>query len=427
MTFLTTLKKANSNLLRTKFRTFLTILSITIGAITLSLILVISSGFQTWINNQTEGGKEVGSFKVVPKGTEGAVQANLSAVKEYQEGLEGGFFGRNLTDKDIENLKKIKGVSRVEKSLHTKVTYLYAETQNSKKIFSYTYTIYPKNEFPLYAGQTPKSDDNQNILLSYEVAQKLGYDEPKDILNKELALNFRKDAGGNYTKKVTVLGILRNSIFYNSTNILPEKMIQGIYDQTVIETEKDKNLGYTSLTVIYNDDLNESEVKDMKQNIEKLDLGIMTNDTAKKSLESVLSTMQFGLGMFAMIGLVTGFFGVINTLFTASLERTKEIGLMRALGMSKKGVFGLFAVEATLIGFWSSVIGITVTTFLSFAINQIAKSAKLFGFESGDVFGVSLGNILIVIFSISFITFIAGIIPAIRASNIEPTEALKYE
>jgi ABC-type antimicrobial peptide transport system permease subunit len=100
---------------------------------------------------------------------------------------------------------------------------------------------------------------------------------------------------------------------------------------------------------------------------------------------------------------------------------------MRALGMSKKGVFGLFAVEATLIGFWSSVIGITVTTFLSFAINQIAKSAKLFGFESGDVFGVSLGNILIVIFSISFITFIAGIIPAIRASNIEPTEALKYE
>jgi putative ABC transport system permease protein len=427
MTILTTLKKANSNLLRTKFRTFLTILSITIGAITLSLILVISGGFQTWINNQTEGGREVGSFKVVPKGTEGVVQTDLSAVKEYQEGLEGGVFGRNLTEKDIENLKQIKGISRVEKSLHTKVTYLYAQTQDSKKIFSYIDTIYPKNEFPLYAGQVPNSEDTQNILMSYEVAQKLGYDEPKDILNKEIALNFRKDAGGNYTKKVTVLGILRNSIFYNSTNILPEKMIQGIYDQTVIETEKDKNLGYTSLTVIYNDDLNESEVKDMKQNIEKLDLGIMTNDTAKKSLESVLSTMQFGLGMFAMIGLVTGFFGVINTLFTASLERTKEIGLMRALGMSKKGVFGLFAVEATLIGFWSSVVGVGITAFLSFIINQVAKSSKLFGFESGDVFGVSLGNILIVIFSISFITFIAGIIPAIRASNIEPTEALKYE
>lgn len=95
--------------------------------------------------------------------------------------------------------------------------------------------------------------------------------------------------------------------------------------------------------------------------------------------------------------------------------------------MSKKGIFGLFATEATLIGFWSSVIGIGITAFLSFVINQVAKSAKLFRFETGDVFGVSFGNILIVIFSISFITFIAGIIPAIRASNIEPTEALKYE
>lgn len=427
MTIFTTIKKANSNFLRTKFRSFLTILSVTIGAVTLSLILVVSSGFQKWIDNQARGSREVGSFKVVPKGAENAVQASFSAVREYQEGLEGSYFGRNLTENDIKSLKQIKGVSRVEKSLHTKITYLYADIQNSKKIFSQINTIYPRNEFLLYTGQTPKSDDTQNILISYEVAQRLGYNEPKDILNKEITLNFKKDVGGNYVKKVKVAGVLRNSIFYNSTNMLPEKMIQEIYNQTVIETEKDKNLGYTSLTVIYEDSLNESEIEDLKQNIKKLDLSVITVDNIKEDLNGVFSTVQFGLGMFALIGIVTGFFGVINTLFTSSLERTKEIGMMRALGMSKNGIFGMFAVEAILIGFWGSVIGVVITSTLSFIINQVAVNIKLFGFETGDVFSLSFINTLIVVGLISLITLIAGIIPAVRAAKIEPTEALKYE
>ncbi|MFM7851444.1 MAG: ABC transporter permease, partial [Flammeovirgaceae bacterium] len=147
MTFFTTLKKANSNLLRTKFRTFLTILSITIGAITLSLIMVISSGFDTWVNNQIGDTKEVGSVEVGAKGSGGAVVGSLSAVKEYQEGLESGGFYRNLTQQDIDKIKEIKGVARVEKQHSNRLAYLYAKTDNSKKIFSIIGTIYPKNEF----------------------------------------------------------------------------------------------------------------------------------------------------------------------------------------------------------------------------------------------------------------------------------------
>lgn len=427
MTILTTLKKANSNLLRTKFRTFLTILSITIGAITLSLIMVISSGFQSWIDNQVGGSKEVGSVDVGAKGSGGAVVGSLSAVKEYQEGAESGGFYRNLTQQDIDKIKEIKGVARVEKKYSNRLAYLYAKTDNSKKIFSVIGTIYPKNEFSLYAGNIPKVDDQKNILLSYEVAQKLGYDEPKDLLNKEIDLSFKKDNGDIYNKKVTVLGILRNSIIYNSANFLPEKMVQEIYKETVIETEKDRSSGYSVVTVVYADGLSEQQAKEVRDNIEKLDLSVITNDSAKKSLEPIISTMQSGLAIFASIGLITGFFGVINTLFTAALERTKEIGLIRALGMSKRGIFGLFATEAILIGFWGSVSGLAITSLVSFLFNITAKNLKWFGFESGNTFNVSLVNVLIVVLSISFTTFIAGIVPAIRASNIEPTEALKYE
>jgi putative ABC transport system permease protein len=128
-----------------------------------------------------------------------------------------------------------------------------------------------------------------------------------------------------------------------------------------------------------------------------------------------------------IIALLAASFGIINTLLMSVYERTQEIGVMKALGMSRKKVFSLFAVEAALVGFWGSVVAVGIAALASGFVNQLAANTFLKDFQGFTLLVVNPMNALGVVAIIMAISFIAGTLPALKASRLNPIDALRSE
>ncbi|HEU5186968.1 MAG TPA: FtsX-like permease family protein, partial [Candidatus Saccharimonadales bacterium] len=128
-----------------------------------------------------------------------------------------------------------------------------------------------------------------------------------------------------------------------------------------------------------------------------------------------------------IIALVAASFGIINTLLMSVYERTQEIGLMKALGMHRAKVFGLFAIEAALVGFWGSLVAVLAAWGASLLVNNWASASFLKDFEGFVLLAVTPGGAAGVMLLIMALAFVAGTLPAIKASRLNPIEALRSE
>jgi putative ABC transport system permease protein len=117
----------------------------------------------------------------------------------------------------------------------------------------------------------------------------------------------------------------------------------------------------------------------------------------------------------------------VNTLFMIVQERTREIGLMKAMGMSSRKVFALFSTEAIVIGFLGSVLGVVVAMLLGTGISAVAAAGPLASLPGLTLLLFQPQAILFVILAIMLIAFLAGVLPARRAARQNPIDSLRYE
>jgi putative ABC transport system permease protein len=132
------------------------------------------------------------------------------------------------------------------------------------------------------------------------------------------------------------------------------------------------------------------------------------------------------LGGFGVIALIVSAIGMFNTMTIALLERTTEIGVMKSIGASDLNISMIFATEATIMGFLGGlggvVMGLATGNFFNILINTVAVR---FGGEKLDLFYTPLWFIIIIISFGTIVGLMTGIIPARRASKIDPLDALK--
>jgi putative ABC transport system permease protein len=142
-------------------------------------------------------------------------------------------------------------------------------------------------------------------------------------------------------------------------------------------------------------------------------------------LNQVISVLQGIIVVFGLITLIASFFGVVNTQYISVLERTREIGLMKALGTSRRTVSRIFMIEATWIGFLGALLGALLAIAAGTALNPVISDALHFGSEHLLVF--SPLQIAALIAFLMFITTVAGLLPARKAAKLDPIEALRTE
>ena len=395
--------------LRTRsLRSWLTILGIVIGVFLIISLLSLSEGLKSTINKQLQalGGEMV---MVMPGGDE-----------DFLSGMI--FGGAKLEKADLEAIKKAEGVDTVIGYSYTGTPARYKEEAKQIAIAG----LDPWKEsleimtvfqgWSLAEGRWP-SKGNQ-ILVGSHVAD--GIFSKKVKVESEMVIKGRK---------FEVAGVLKSlgnqqddSMVYMDMNVYQgltgEKRGTAAYAMAKLEKGADEN--------VVAEAIEEALEKTRKRRFgtDEADFSVITSERMGDITGTILGIIQFVIIGFAGIAILVGGIGITNTMFTSVREKTREIGIMKAIGAKNSAVLSIILFEAGIIGLLGGIGGTLLGSILAVGVNYYGQTNPAFYFTTS----VSPG---LIIFGLAFSFFIgcaAGFFPARSATKLKPVEALRrYE
>ena len=173
---------------------------------------------------------------------------------------------------------------------------------------------------------------------------------------------------------------------------------------------------------------NSRSVPAVARDISQLGLGAATAQAAINQQIRAFNVLGYVLGGVGLIALLIAALGVINTMVMAVLERTREIGVMRAVGAKRATVRRIFTMKASALGFLGGIIGVIAGYGLVLAANPLINKQIAAGSGSAKIImTVPLWLVVAVICGTTAIGMASGLLPARRAARLDPVEALRYE
>lgn len=424
------LRSAVQNTFRSKLRTSLTVVAIFIGAFTLTITSAIGAGVSDYIGSQLGTLGAQGVLNVTAAPDEDFAAADGPTRYDPDQATSGGFPGGDalgvsmLTEDDIAAIEATDGVIRVEPTIMVSADFITAPGADEYEI-----SLNPAGAatVPDLAAGDPLSDaDAGEILLPDEYLDALGFDDAQDALGAEVSLGVSDALGEQHDLPVTVVGVQNASLLSFGASInqhLTEQIVdtQGI-GRTVVAP-----VGYFAATAYIDPDSTDEQIATIKADL--ADRGFQAQTTADRigSFQTVIDGIVGVLNAFAIIALVAAGFGIVNTLLMSVQERTREIGLMKAMGMGSGKVFALFSAEAVFIGFLGSAIGAGVAILAGSAISAALSASVLSGLPGLQIMLFQPLSIATAILVVMAIAFLAGTLPARRAAVQNPIDALRYE
>ena len=166
----------------------------------------------------------------------------------------------------------------------------------------------------------------------------------------------------------------------------------------------------------------------MRHRVDALGFQTQTFGDQFRNFEDLLGKLRVALLGLALIALLLACLGIANTMYTAVLERTKEIGVLKALGARSRDVLLLFIAEAAGIGLAGGLVGAIVAVGLArlgnSAVDNLTQSVTSTTF---DVFRTDIPVLLVAVIIAVLLSTISGLLPALRAGRQDPSRALRYE
>jgi putative ABC transport system permease protein len=428
MKFLDLIKTANNNLFRNKLRTILTILAIFIGGFVITLMVGVNAGVNDYVNQQL-GAIGGDNLLVVSAKQDNALNTSSGPAKyNPNQSNIGGFSLRTLNPDDVAKIKTVAHIANVTPQLNANATWMSNDRGGDKYSIAVGQMVDGIN-VNLAAGRAPdnSSPSNEIVLLTSEISA-LGFSDNNDAIGANVLIGVTQPTGDIVPVTAKVVGVQNASLLSSGGDRANNATIQQMFDlQTDGMSEQARNQ-FTAVAVTLKDGLSQKDIEQVKSDIEGL--GNYRAQSIKDTIgtvSTIINAITIALIGFGAVALLAASFGIINTLFMSVQERTKEIGLMKAMGMGRRKVFALFSIEAILIGFWGSLVSVLAAIGVGKIINNIASNTFLKDLQGFTLLKFPIISVVTVMLVVMLIAFLAGTLPARRASKKDPIEALRYE
>jgi len=393
------------NVRRRGLRSWLTMLGIFIGIAAVVSLISLGQGLQDSINQQFE---ILGSDKIIIEskhiGPPGSSASELLI----------------LTSKDLKVISETRGVEKAAGILiktgvaefkdELKVSFAFGTDEEYLSLFE------DLGNFAVIEGRNLEDEDKFKVVVGYNHAFGDRWSKPVELRNTITV-------EGIEFKVVGIRGKTGNPFDDNSLSIPKETMreLLNIGDeesQIIARTES----GFNPENVA-----EEIERKLRKSRDEREDQETFNVTTAEQILQGfnrIFGIVQAVLVGIAAISLVVGGIGIMNTMYTAVLERTREIGIMKAIGAKNSDITLIFLFESGLLGLLGGIIGVT----LGFGIGKATEYFAALSLGT-DLLQASFPPQLILgALAFSFLVgSLSGLLPALQAAKLKPTEALRYQ
>ncbi|MGX7173649.1 ABC transporter permease [Enterococcus ratti] len=422
MKLIDVIRQASTNLWRNKGRTILTIVAIFIGTLTITITIGIKNGVNDYVDRQINSiGKE--DVLAIAKDINGTKQS--SGPTEYSENSPKATDDYLLTKKQISKIEQIKDLKKIKPIKDFKIDYIQGA---SNKKYQLNASSTEGIDVDLKVGRQVSEDKNKlEIVIASDYVKSLGYSSAKNALNKKVKLGVSSQATQKQqTLKATIVGVRNPSLINNGNAVVNDELVDKLVtiNQEGIPESMKNQYDAVIATVEHP---NEKKIEKIKDELANQGLLGVTFADQVGMMHQTVDAVIGVLTIFGAIALLAASFGIINTLYMSVQDRTRDIGLMKAMGMSKGKVFFSFSVEALLIGFWGSLLGCMVAWLGGNLLNKLATDSFLQELDGFNLVQFTPLSIITIMGIIMLIAFLAGTLPANRAARLDPINALRYE
>lgn len=428
------IKRANHNLWYNRSRTILTTLAITVGSLTIMLTVGINAGVNGYIDKQVEstGGNDI--IEVMPKGIADRMSSMMTLgateVQEYRSN-QGQSQQVSLTDRDLAGIKRLKGVKLAKLSDLLYPSYITRDRDEAKK---YKLTVGPlaasSIKLDLAAGRSVRIDGSEaEAILPDRYLEPLGFSSAKQAIGQMVRVGVPHRLGGQIDEvKIRIVGVQNQSIVGFGRVFLNDaagRLISSAYLTGMPEALQSQH----GLIIIQVKPGYESKEKlaQIKQELTNMGYSSISEDDYISSIKLFFNAITVILTIFGVIALITASIGIVNTLLMSVQERTREIGLMKAMGLSSGRIFALFSLEAVSLGFWGGMLAAGLAVVIKQTVNPWAGRNFLSGLPGFNLIELNPLYVGVIVVIVMVVAFLAGTLPAKRATKQDPIQALRYE